>query len=80
MKKKLLILITAAATALAACSGNDKNVNTADSADNGNLSDSNAYKVDTSKTTDTTGDASLLDNSASGGTRVKKIDSGKINK
>ena len=70
--------MASAITSLAACSGNTK-VNTADSSDNGNLSNPGAYKVDTTKTTDTTGDASLLDNSGSGGTKVAK-DSSNSNK
>lgn len=68
MKKRIVFLMMPAfCLALGACSGDHSNKGGVDSAKYHYKAPSN---VDTSKTTTTTGDASTVDNSGSGGTQI----------
>ena len=79
MKKKLLIiLIIGASCSLVACSGDHSTrsgVDTVKSRYGSEINDTTGASkktIDTSKMTTTTGDASDLDNSGSGGTKIEK--------
>lgn len=76
MKNKILTIAAIAAIALfAGCTGNNSSHNGGDTAEHHYKVPSN---IDTSKTTTTTGDASTLDNSGSGGTKTAKDTTGKV--
>ncbi|MEZ2334800.1 hypothetical protein AB6735_04160 [Mucilaginibacter sp. RCC_168] len=71
MKKKISVMLLACTVAaFFACNGDHSDRTVRDTAKN--THDSVPSNIDTSKTTTTTGDASNLDNSASGGTRIAK--------
>jgi hypothetical protein len=79
MKKKLLIiLIISASCSISACSGDHSTrsgIDTVKSRYGSKTSETTGVAkktIDTSKMTATTGDASDLDNSGSGGTKVEK--------
>jgi hypothetical protein len=85
MNKFLIIPLIAVTGSLAACSGDHSTRSGIDTVKSryGSINDtSGASKknVDTNKVTATTGDASDLDNSASGGTKVEKDTSHKTSK
>jgi hypothetical protein len=73
MKINLIIILSVIGLSFTACSGDHSDHNVGDTANHTSVPANSATKsTDTSKVTTATGDATTVDNSGSGGTKIAK--------